>query len=379
MENRRLRYQWVILDFFTYLRCVHTLIAYPEKAQRDLLHVLFSHTDVLEKLTGIPAASPSIEKEPLHGLFAFSYQGADDTPVYLYFRASTFGSPKTEYEQIREQASFIHRYPDAHYFALLLREAWFEWADDYIERRLELPMRRLGYEAFLAGLQQADLSNLSDALRQDILNYLRYLQKEYEGILHPYQLSEYRLRQYATLWHIRRAAYQLRPQNGMVSVSSLSVELDIRTQPHVHSSHLDQVFLRQYPAYRVATDTYEVHLLWELERDGLFLRVWLPPMREKVARGVHTYIRKQAQACIGERFALGRTRGTLKGIDTYHAREVNLLRIELPEMQQLLKMRDAETFQASVQKVATDLMDAIELLPAISERLITSGIPVRVE
>lgn len=358
---------------------MHTLIAYPEKAQRELLSVLFSHTDVLERMTGIPIASRSVEKDPLHGLFAFAYRGADDVPVYIYFRASTFGSPKTEYEQIREQASFIHRHPEARYFALLLREAWFEWADDYIERRLELPVYRLDYEALLSALRDADLTNLSESVRQDILNYRRHLQKEYEGILHPYRLPEYRLRQYAVLWHIRLAAYQRPRQNGTNSSSHSPVELDIRTQPHVHSSHLDQVFLRQYPAHRVVTDTYEVHLLWELEKDGLFLRVWLPPMREKVARAVHTHLRKQAQACIGGRFALGRTRGTLKGIDTYHAREVNLLRIELPEMQRIPEIRDAESFQSSIQKVATDLMDAISLLPTISERITASGIPVRAE
>lgn len=359
---------------FTYLRCVHTLIAYPEKAQRDLLYAAFAESHLLEMLTGVPRSSNTVEKEPVNGLFAFGYIATDEKPVYVYFRASTFGSPNTEYEQIREQASFIHRHADAYYFALLLREAWFEWADDYISRRLELPMRRIGYEEFLSAMEKQNMEAFSQNMRQELAHYRRHLQKEYEGILYPYRSSDARLRQYAALWHIRS---EINAQRR--NLFTQGIELDIRTQPHVHSSHLDQVFLRQHPAYRLKAGDYELRLFWELEKDGLFLRMWLPPMREKAARAVHTYIRKQAQAIIGDRFMLGRTRGTLKGIDSYHAREVNLIRIELPEMQEILTVRSAENFHALTEKLSRDLTDAINLLPAMTQRLQEQSLSVRIE
>ncbi|MDW8417353.1 MAG: hypothetical protein RML92_07395 [Bacteroidia bacterium] len=349
---------------------MHSIIAYPEKAQRDLLYVIFRSTDALEHLTGLPSFRMTLEKDPAHGIFAFSFKAADEKPVYIYFRSSTFGSPKTEYEQIREQASFIHRNPDAHYFALLLREAWFEWADDYIQRRIELPMHRLGYESLLSALDKADLSQIPSDLRQEVLLYRRHLQKEYDSFFQPVRIIETRLRQYAILWNIRRIAKDLWHTHNRSPL-----ELDIRTQPHVHSAHLDQVFLRQHPPHRIFLEGYEITLRWELEKDGLFLRVWLPPMREKAARSIHTHLRKQAQACLEERFNIGRTRGTLKGIDAYHAREANLLRIELPEMQELMSVHEGETFGAISEKVATDLVDAIRFLPEIEARVLSGLSP----
>jgi len=353
---------------------VHTLIAYPEKAQRDLLYAACAGSPLLEMLTGIPRASDTIEKDPLNGLFALGYIAPDEKPVYVYFRASTFGSPNTEYEQIREQASFIHRHADAYYFALLLREAWFEWADDYISRRLELPMQPIGYEKLLSAAEKLNIDAFPEPVRQELSHYFRHLRKEYDGILHPYRFMDARLRQYAALWHIRLAMNVQR-----AGLFTQDIEWDIRTQPHVHSSHLDQVFLRQHPAYRLKVGEYELRLFWELEKDGLFLRMWLPPMREKAARAVHTHIRKQAQAAIGDRFPLGRTRGTLKGIDSYHAREVNLIRIELPEMQELLTVRSAEAFQELTEKLSKDLADALHLLPLINQRLQEQCLTVRME
>ncbi|MCX8112605.1 MAG: hypothetical protein N3E49_05340 [Bacteroidia bacterium] len=351
---------------------MHALIAYPEKVQRHLLHTLLSYTDLAKRLTGLENAEPVIDKDPFGGLFAFSYTTLNDKMVYIYFRASTFGSPKTEYEQIREQASFMHRHPDAYYFALILREAWFEWPEGYVERRLGLPLRRLGYETLVPALEGLRLTQLPDSIRSEIQAYQRHLQKEYEGILHPVRLPELRLRQYAVLWHIRRAF-----MSRWASSENALIEWDIRTQPHVHSSHLDQVFLRQYPPHRLHMESYELSLFWELEREGLFLRVGLPPMREKIARAVHHHLRKQAQLCAAEYFALGRTRGTLKGIDTYHAREVNLLRIEVPELQQLIEMREAETFHVLSDEVAEDLAVAVGLLPEISKRVGGVSVSIR--
>ncbi|MEN3040657.1 MAG: hypothetical protein ABDH66_03850 [Bacteroidia bacterium] len=349
---------------------MHTIIAYPEKAQKDLLYAAFTYTNALEYLTGLRGSSESLEKDPVHGVFAFSFKAADERPVYIYFRSSTFGSPKTEYEQIRAQASFIHLNPDAHYFAILLREAWFEWDDNYIQKRVELPMSRLGYEHLLAALSRADQSKASEELKQELFLYRRYLQKEYDSFYQPMRIMETRLRQYATLWNIRKIAKELWQSQG-----NFPLELDIRTQPHVHSAHLDQVFLRQYPPHRIFSEGYEISLRWELEKDGLFLRVWLPPMQEKAARSIHSYLRKQAQSCLERRFTLGRTRGTLKGIDAYHAREANLLRIELPEVQEVMTARSYEAFQSLAQKIAIDLIDAIKLLPDIEERVISGLLP----
>lgn len=344
-------------------------LPYSERSQRELLSHLFIHTDLLERLTGIPIGKAPIDREPHNGLFAFTYRGSDGLPVYLYFRASTIGSPKTEYDQIREQASFIHRNPDAHYFALLLREAWFEWGDNYLRRRLELPIHQLGYEELLSHLAEVDLASFPASSQADIQAYHRYLQKEYEGILSPAKLVDMRLRQYAILWHIRREINK--------RLSSTPVEWDIRTQPHVHSSHLDQVFMRQYPPYRLQNEGFEISLFWELGKDGLFLRMGLPPMREKAARSLHAYIRKQAQFYLAERFILGRTRGTLKGIDTYHAREVNLLRVEVPALQELNQAAHPDALQTASEKVAEELTQAVKLLPELSKRIETAPIPSR--
>ncbi|MCS7296926.1 MAG: hypothetical protein RMK19_07045 [Bacteroidia bacterium] len=343
---------------------MHVLSLYSEKAQRDLLYTLFTHTDLLERLTGLPKGESPIEKDPVHGLFAFRYQAIDGLPIYIYFRVTTLGNPRTGCEQIREQASFIHRNREARYYALLLREAWIEWTEDYVQRRLQLPMHCIGYEKLLSALAEIDLSLLPLAVRQEVQTYLRCLQKEYEGLMNPTQLYEDRLRQYALLWHLRAAVHERWRLLG-----TFSMELDVHTQPHVHSSYLDVVFLRQYPPYKVLVEGYQVNLLWELEKGGLFLRVGLPPMREKVARLLHSHLRRRAQSCLMQEFIIGRTRGTLKGVDAYRGREVTLLRIELPEFQSLFQTRQPDEYQNLVGKVADQLILALQLLPVIRERV----------
>lgn len=354
---------------------MHLLIAYPEKAQRELLGILFMQTDLIERLTGIPRGGNPLIRDPENGLFAFAYQSPQSGAVYIYFRASTFGSPKTEYDQIREHISFIHRNPDAQYYALLLREAWFEWGQEYIAHRLELPLKKLGYDNLLPALEATDLNGLPEDLQIETQTYLKYLRKEYEGLLNPTYLSDTRLRLYSTLWYIQRGVQvRLAKRNGYYPL-----ELYIRTQPHVHSIHLNQVFLRQYPVWKVQFDEYELGLWWELEKDGLFLRLWLPPMREKSARVLHNFIRKQIQPIVSEHFSLGRTRSTLKGIDAYHSREVNLLRIEMPEMQRVLYASSMTEFEESVERLADALIRAIGLLPVIEGKLQTTTLPSRLE
>ncbi|GIV25641.1 MAG: hypothetical protein KatS3mg026_1333 [Bacteroidia bacterium] len=63
------------------------------------------------------------------------------------------------------QASFIVRHPEALYYALLLREAWFEWDAAYMQQRLDLPFRRVGYEELLRALEQVDWASLPTAVR----------------------------------------------------------------------------------------------------------------------------------------------------------------------------------------------------------------------
>ncbi|MCS6789547.1 MAG: hypothetical protein NZ580_00995 [Bacteroidia bacterium] len=337
------------------------IVAFPEKAQKELFQTLFQHTELLRDLTGHAPKAGSLEREPEHGLFICRYLSSDDQPIYLYLKTSSFGSPRTEYEQFSDQLSFLRRNPDALYYLVLLREAWFEWDDLYVKEELDPALRRIGYEEVLSAFQRVAPEQLPEEFQQEFIAYRRHIQREYESLHAPGSIIDQRLRYYVAFWHVREIIL-----NRWREKPSYPLQLRIRTQPHVHSSHLEAYLLRQAPPYTLPIGNGEpLQLFWELERESLFLRLILPPMREKEARQLHTRLRKKITAQVNALFRLGRTRGTLKGIDLIHARQVNLLKIEIPALESLLHAYSLDKTMQHAEAVADELERAFRLLPEL--------------
>lgn len=357
--------------FFPNLKATfaHMQIPYedPEREHQERLFLLFSHTDLAERLTGLSLEPNSFRKEPEGKLFACSFLTVSGVPVYLYLRASTFGSPQTEYEQVSAQASFMLHHREAYYYALLLREAWFEWDEEYPRTRLQLPFRRLGYEELLSSLSSLNRTQIPEEYLPLIENYVREIRREYQSFRKPLQVVDSRLRAYACFLHIKEAAMR-----KWEETDPFPLHLDIRTQLHVQSYRLEEHLLIQRPPYKLSVQGHEVGLYWEAAKAGLFLKVWLPPMHEKTARALHAHIRRQAQPIVSETLPLGRTRGTLKGMDPYHDRHVNVLRIETFNPLSLAEVSDERQIQERAERLAEDLLKAIRLLPRIGTALLSS-------
>ncbi len=336
----------------------------PEKVHRSRLFPLFQQTDLLERLTGQVLQPESLRKDPEGELFAWAFRTQEGQPVYLYLRASTFGSPQTEYDQISMQASFIVRHPEALYYALLLREAWFEWDAAYMQQRLDLPFRRIGYEELLRALEQVDWASLPTAVRSIGQPYYQELRREYESFRVPFTVSDGRLRAYACLLRVKERILALWALRGL-----FPLWLDIRTRLHLQSYRLEEHVLIQRPPYRVTVEGHEVGLYWEMGKAGLILKVWLPPMPEKAARALHAQIRKLVQPVVGAYMPLGRTRATLKGIDPYRDRQVNLLRVDAYNPLVLADLYEEAPLEAQTEKLAGAFVQGLELLPELVNAL----------
>lgn len=336
----------------------------PEKAHRSVLFPLFQHTDLLERLTGLASQPESLRKDPEEELFAWGFRTQEGQPVYLYLRTSTFGSPQTEYDQISTQASFIVRHPEALYYALLLREAWFEWDAAYMQQRLDLPFRRIGYEELLRAMEGMDWVSLPAHVRSMGQTYYQELKREYESFRVPFTVSDGRLRAYACLLRLKERIRALWEGRAL-----FPLWLDIRTRLHLQSYRLEEHLLIQRPPYRVTVEGHEVGLHWEMGKAGLILKVWLPPMPEKAARALHAQIRKLVQPVVGVHLPLGRTRATLKGIDPYHDRQVNLLRVDAYNPFILADLYEEARLEAQIEELAGAFVQGLELLPELVNEL----------
>jgi len=330
----------------------------PEKAHRSTLSTLFQHTDLLERLTKQRPQPASLRKDPEGDLFAWGFHTQAGQPVYVYLRASTFGSPQTEYDQVGAQASFIVRHPEALYYALLLREAWFEWDAVYMERRLDLPFHRIGYEELLEALESIDWAREAADVRSVGQTYYQELRREYESFRVPFTVSDGRLRAYACLLRLKERTLALWAGQALFPLF-----LDIRTRLHLQSYRLEEHLLIQRPPYRVTVEGHDVGLYWEMGKAGLILKVWLPPMPQKAARALHAQIRKLVQPIVGAHLPLGRTRATLKGIDPYHDRQVNLLRVDAYNPFSLADLYEEARLEAQIQVLAEAFLQALRLLP----------------
>ncbi|MCS7162940.1 MAG: hypothetical protein NZ958_06435 [Bacteroidia bacterium] len=335
---------------------MQAIAAYTEKLHQQLLFALFRHTPFTEWLTQSEIMEGSFESAPSGSPFQFSCKAADGVPQYFYVRTTTFGNSRSLHEPIRSQIAFMDRNPQARFYCLFLREAWFEW-DEEILSSLELPWTRLGYEELLNAIQAISVP-LAD-LHPELPAYRTMLEREYRSFALPSRVMEPSLRYYAAFAHLRRHLYGWRSREAPFHFS-----LAIRTQPHVHSSHLDQYLFRQYPPLELKTGAISVALFWELEKETLFLRALFPPMTEKEARPLYAKLRRVSQEVAGATLPLNRTRATLKGISPLRERQINLLRIEC-SLAEVLSARSEGALEEALRPVLATLQAALSCLPQI--------------